>query len=76
MTPRLSGQTSILGGVFFVYQSLVEIEGQEKTLTIFNLVLKAGGNLDMLNVAYSYTFSTFSVILSISTFLSPESEQK
>lgn len=71
MTPRLSGQTSKLGCVFFVYQSLVEIEGQEKTLTISNLVLKAGGNLDMLNMAYSYTFSTFSVILKYQYLFEP-----
>ena len=30
MTPRLSGQTSIFGAVFFVSKSLLEIEGQRK----------------------------------------------
>jgi len=30
MAPRLSGQTSIFGGVFFVSRSLLGIEGQKK----------------------------------------------
>ena len=30
MTPRLSGQTSIFGVVFFVSKSLLGIEGQKK----------------------------------------------
>ena len=30
MVPRLSGQNSIFGGVFFVYKSLLRIERQEK----------------------------------------------
>ena len=30
MTPRLSGQTSIFGGVFFVFKSLWGIERQKK----------------------------------------------
>ena len=30
MVPRLSGQTSIFGVVFFVYKSLLGIEGQKK----------------------------------------------
>ena len=30
MAPRLSGQTPIFGGVFFVSKSLLEIEGQKK----------------------------------------------
>ena len=30
MAPRLSGQTSIFGVVFFVSKSLLEIEGQKK----------------------------------------------
>ena len=31
MAPRLSGQTSIFGVVFFVSKSLLGIEGQKKT---------------------------------------------
>ena len=30
MTPRLSGQTSAFGGVFFVSKSILGIEGQNK----------------------------------------------
>ena len=30
MAPRLSGQTSIFGGVFFVFESLLGIEKQKK----------------------------------------------
>ena len=30
MAPRLSGQTSIFGVVFFVFKSLLGIEGQKK----------------------------------------------
>ena len=34
MTPRLSGQTSIFGGVFFVFKSLLGIERQKKLKNI------------------------------------------
>ena len=54
MAPRLSGQTSIFGVVFFVSKSLLGIEGQKK-LIIRNFDPKASEpclNIDISNVAY------------------------
>ena len=53
MAPRLSGETSIFGVVFFVSKSLLGIEGQRK---IYNFDPKASepcSNIDISNVAYS-----------------------
>ena len=43
MAPRLSGQTSIFGGVFFVSKSLLGIEGRKelKKVTILTRSLEA-----------------------------------
>ena len=40
MAPRLSGQTSIFGVVFFVFKSLLGIEGQRKLEKFAILVRK------------------------------------
>ena len=54
MAPRLSGQTSIFGVVFFVSKSLWELR-DERNLKICNFDLKASEpclNIDISNVAY------------------------
>ena len=55
MAPRLSGQTSIFGVVFFVSKSLLGIERQKKLAKICNFDPKASEpclNIDISNVAY------------------------
>ena len=56
MAPRLSGQTSIFGVVFFVSKSLLGIEGQrklEKFATDFDpKASQPCSNIDISNVAY------------------------
>ena len=57
MAPRLSGQTSIFGVVFFVFKSLLGIEGK-----ICNFDPKASepcSNIDISNVAYYISISTY-----------------
>ena len=53
MAPRLSGQTSIFGAVFFVSKSLLGIKKQKKLkLKIYNFVPKASEpcwNIDISN---------------------------
>ena len=54
MAPRLSGQTSIFGVVFFVFKSLLGIEGQKKLKKKIIFDLKASEpceNIDTSNVA-------------------------
>ena len=54
MNLRLSGQTSIFGGVFFVFKSLLGIEKQKKLLKKFIFDPKAWEpcqNIDISNVA-------------------------
>ena len=54
MNLRLSGQTSIFGGVFFVVKSLLEIERQKKLLKKFIFDPKAWEpcqNIGISNVA-------------------------
>ena len=41
MAPRLSGQTSIFGVVFFVFESLLGIERQKKLKKTYNFDPKA-----------------------------------
>ena len=45
MTPRLSGQTSIFGVVFFVSKSLLGIERQEKLKRFTILTLRPGSHV-------------------------------
>ena len=45
MAPRLSGQTSIFGVVFFVFESLLEIERQKKLKEFTILTRKYEGLL-------------------------------
>ena len=55
MAPRLSGQTSVFGVVFFVFESLLGIERQKKLKKIYNFDPKASEpcwNIDISNVAY------------------------
>ena len=55
MAPRLSGQNSIFGVVFFVSKSLLGIEGQKKLEKFAILTRKPrsrAGNVDISNVAY------------------------
>ena len=49
MAPRLSGQTSLFGVVFFVPRSLLEIEGQKKLEKFAILTRKPRSQLE-----YSY----------------------
>ena len=54
MNLRLSGQTSVLDGVFFVFKSLLGIERQKKLEKKIVFNLKASEpcqNIDILNVA-------------------------
>ena len=58
MAPRLSGQTSIFGVVFFVSKSLLGIGGQKNLEKFANLYPKASEpclNIDISNVAYWVT---------------------
>ena len=48
MAPRLSGQTSIFGGVFFVSKSLLGIEGQKKLKNFAILSWKARSHVRIL----------------------------
>ena len=55
MAPRLSGQNSIFGVVFFVSKSLLGIDGQKKLEKFANFDPKASEpclNVDISNVAY------------------------
>ena len=55
MAPRLLGQTSIFGVVFFVFKSILGIERQKKLKKIYNFDPKASEpcqNIDISKVAY------------------------
>ena len=63
MVPRLSGPTSIFGGVFFVSKSLFKNERQKKLKKIDNFdpkELELCQNIDISNVAYSFCNHTTS----------------
>ena len=69
MAPRLSGQTSIFGAVFFVSKSLLGIERQKKLEKICNFDPKASEpclNTDISNVAYWVVMSDEIIPLSLS----------
>ena len=52
MAPRLSGQTSIFGVVFFVSKSLLGIERQKKLSNFDPKASEPCLNIDISNVAY------------------------
>ena len=52
MAPRLSGQTSIFGVVFFVSKSLLGIGGQKKLCNFDPKASEPCLNIDISNVAY------------------------
>ena len=53
MAPRLSGQTSIFGVVFFVFKSLLGIEGQRKLVKFAILTRKPRSHIDISNIDIS-----------------------
>ena len=62
MAPRLSGQTSIFGVVFFVSRSLLEIEGQRKLEKFVILTRKPRSHTRILIYRIIYIASSRNVI--------------
>ena len=58
MAPRLSGQTSIFGAVFFVSKSLLRIERQKKLKKFSFLTRKPRSHVRILNIEREHACKT------------------